>query len=118
LIDSVWEDRPLPPSEKVFILDEKYAGESVQSKYDRIAAAMPKDADMLLVTTLDDIAWFLNLRGKDIQFNPIFISFLIFHKDGTCDLFIDEAKVVEVHEYLASIKVTVHPYSKIRNYLE
>jgi Xaa-Pro aminopeptidase len=51
-----------------------------------------------LITTLDDIAWVLNLRGDDIQFNPLFFSYLIFHKKtdsepNRCDLFIDQSKI-------------------------
>ena len=42
---------------------------------------MPKDFNSLLITTLDDIAWLLNLRGNDIQFNPLFFSYLLFYKD-------------------------------------
>ena len=53
---------------------------------------------MLLLSTLDDIAWLLNLRGNDIQFNPVFFSYLIYHisndeLDNSIDLFIDESKV-------------------------
>jgi Xaa-Pro aminopeptidase len=54
------------PNEKVWILDQKYAGESCRDKYINVAAKMPKDYNSLMITTLDDIAWLLNLRGNDI----------------------------------------------------
>ena len=59
---------------------------------------MPKDTNMLIVTALDDIAWFLNLRGDDIDYNPLFFSYLIFHKgdkEHRCDLFVNNDKVAE-----------------------
>lgn len=73
---------------------------------------------MLLVTALDDIAWLLNLRGNDIEFNPLFFSYLLFHRDGESyrvDLFINEEKVSNpaMVDYLKSINVTVHGYEAI-----
>ena len=64
--------------EKVFIHEEKYAGESVKEKYKKVANKLDKKIEALLVTTLDDIDWVLNLRGRDISYNPVFISYLLF----------------------------------------
>jgi Xaa-Pro aminopeptidase len=75
----VWgADKPQRPDEKVFVHDIKYAGEAVLDKYKRVSAKLGPSVDALLVTTLDDIAWFLNLRGSDIPFNPVFFSYLIY----------------------------------------
>jgi Xaa-Pro aminopeptidase len=53
-----------------------------------------KDVDVLLVTALDEIAWILNLRGSDIEYNPVFFSYLLFYpKDKKCDLYINQLKV-------------------------
>ena len=75
----------------------------------------------MLVTTLDDIAWLLNLRGRDKITVPVFLSYLIIKKDKdgqiTCELFTDPSKVTDVKPYLDSINVTVHPYETITNYL-
>ena len=76
-------------------------------------------ANMYILSALDDIAWLLNLRGNDISYNPLFFSYVIFHKagDNQCkvDLFIDESKVSddEIKEYLTSINVTIHAYTAI-----
>lgn len=60
---------------------------------------MGKDGNMLIISTLDDIAWLLNLRGNDISYNPLFFSYIIFYKDANLnykvDLFIDKEKVPE-----------------------
>ena len=86
---------------------------------------MGSDSNAMIVATLDDIAWLLNLRGNDIQYNPLFFSYLIFHKgendEGSrVDLFIDEVKVSEadVQEYLKANNVSVHAYTAIADKLK
>ena len=76
---------------------------------------MGSSADMLILSTLDDIVWVLNLRGNDISFNPVILSYLIFHKDGgnhRCDFFVDQTKVSDpsILAYLKDNNVTVHDY--------
>ena len=62
----------------MFVHEEKYSGEAVKDKYQKVAQKVEK-VDALLVTTLDDIDWLVNLRGTDIAFNPVFISFALFY---------------------------------------
>ena len=54
---------------------------------------MGDSADKMIISTLDDIVWLLNLRGTDIGFNPVIFSYLIFYKDAgnahRCDFFVD-----------------------------
>jgi Xaa-Pro aminopeptidase len=69
----------------------------VAEKYKRIGEKM-NGSDMMILSTLDDIAWLTNLRGNDIDFNPVFVSYLIFfNKKGEdnyrVDLFLDQNKV-------------------------
>lgn len=65
----------------------------------------------MLIVALDEIAWFLNLRGTDIEFNPVFFSYAIFHvATKSVDLFISEEKTTQVTEYLSSINVKIKPY--------
>jgi Xaa-Pro aminopeptidase len=116
LVDEIWQDRPKMPQEAVWVLEDKYAGESVKAKFERIAAKMD-GADLMIVTTLDDIAWILNLRGNDISFNPLFFSYVILHNKTAdapykVDLFISKAKVAaaDVSQHLAENNVTVHEY--------
>jgi len=79
LVDAVWTDKPQLPKKPVFVLDEIYTGRSVQDKYVQIASKLSEKVDVLVTATLDEIAWFLNLRGDDIEYNPVFFSYLLFH---------------------------------------
>mmetsp|Transcript_12752 Transcript_12752/g.21512 ORF Transcript_12752/g.21512 Transcript_12752/m.21512 type:complete len:131 (+) Transcript_12752:476-868(+) len=110
------------PKEKVFVLEDQYTGEPAAEKFKRVAQKMSKDASMMLLTTLDDIAWLLNLRGNDIEFNPVFFSFFILHKgeeEMRGDLFIDQSKIdAATASYLESIKVTVYDYSEVEKVLQ
>jgi Xaa-Pro aminopeptidase len=56
----------------------KYAGLTVQEKFKKVEEKLQKKADALLVTTLDDIDWLLNLKGQDIPYNPVFFSYMLF----------------------------------------
>ena len=115
-VDTVWGDaRPARPVKKVFHLEPKYTGMTTQEKYDKVAEKLGTDADSLLVTSLDEIAWFLNLRGNDIDFNPVFFSYLIFYPSTKkADLFIDAAKLSDLPQgYLTENNITVKPYEAI-----
>ncbi len=75
LAEEVWEDRPLMPAGEVFLLEEKYTGESTESKLARLRLKMEEvGADVHILTTLDDIAWLLNLRGRDVECCPVFLA--------------------------------------------
>lgn len=93
-LDLVWDDRPAAPVAPVAKLDERYAGESSAEKRARIAAEIEKKgADQLLLTGADSIAWLLNVRGADIPFNPLCLSFALLARDGTCRWFVDPRKI-------------------------
>lgn len=96
----------------------------MQEKYAKVAAKLEGKADALLVSTLDDIDWLLNLRGNDIAYNPVFISYLIFFpgqeaSKHSCRLFIDSAKVSDeaVQAHLRENDVDVLPYDGIWSHL-
>lgn len=79
---------------------------------------------MMIVATLDDIAWFTNMRGNDIEYNPLFFSYLIFHNkkddaDYKVDLFLSKKKVAtpEVAQFLDGNNVTIHEYDELSNKL-
>lgn len=85
-------------------------------------AKLDKDSNILFASTLDDIAWTLNLRGSDIEFNPVFFSYMLIHRDGDShrvSLFINQSKVGEasVQTYLQSINVTVYDYNDVEKVL-
>ncbi len=119
IADRVWtEDRPERPTGKVFIHEEKYAGESALSKIGRVLAEVKAvGADSIFIPSLDEIAWTLNLRGSDVTFTPVFVSYL-YLSDEEKVLFIDEVKLDEdVRAYLKSMDVKVKPYDSVKDYL-
>ena len=113
-VDPVWKDRPALSEEPAFDLEEKYAGESVSSKMARIRKEM-EDAgcNTHIVSTLDDTCWTLNIRGNDIEFFPLVLSYAIIRMDRF-DLYIDERKLDKaLQEKLAKDGVVLHPYNAI-----
>jgi Xaa-Pro aminopeptidase len=78
LIDAIWSQRPSPPAGEISIHEKKYAGESVRSKLERLRQKMVhEDVDAHVLTQLDAIAWLFNIRGSDVEFNPVAIAFAI-----------------------------------------
>lgn len=78
LVNEIWEDRPKMSAEPVFLLDTKYAGKSRGEKLAELRQAMKKEqVDTTIIASLDDIAWLLNLRGGDVLYNPVVLSYLI-----------------------------------------
>lgn len=115
LIDEVWKDRPPLSKEPAFNLDLKYAGESTNSKLKRIRESMESyGANSHVIISLDDIAWILNIRGNDIEFFPLVLSYCIITMDEI-HLFIDEEKIVkEIKDEFDKIKgLHIHPYNFI-----
>lgn len=90
----VWGSaRPSAPLDSLRVHKHEFAGESVQDKITRMRAQTQKSgAGVLLVTMLDEVAWLLNLRGSDVAYNPVFISYVIVTQDA-CRLYIDERKL-------------------------
>jgi Xaa-Pro aminopeptidase len=114
LINTIWEDRP-PLSEKpAFFLEEKYSGESTASKLARIRKAMTEHgADTHIIASLDDVCWTLNVRGDDVDFFPLMLSYAIIRMDGV-DLYVDDRKLDDrIHAELAKNNVTIHAYNDI-----
>ena len=118
-LEEIWEDRPEIPLNPIEIQPLEYAGESAESKLERIRQAIrTRHACGILVSTLDDIAWTLNLRGTDVHCNPVFVSYLLLNEDTTT-LFVNNRKLTkEVSDYLASINIKVEPYENVRKALK
>lgn len=114
LIDEIWTDRP-PLSEKpAFDLDVKYTGKTVAEKLADIREKMVEaEADMHVVTTLDDICWTLNIRGDDIDFFPLVLSYALMD-EKSYHLYIDERKLDDdIKARFAADGVVIHPYNDI-----
>ena len=109
LTDEVWTDRPKRPHTKVFILEEKYAGKSAAKKISEVRERM-KGRDLLIVSSLSDIAWLTNLRAFDIKCNPLFLSYFILETDKATLFIQEEALSEEVRKYLAGNGIDIKPY--------
>ncbi len=118
LLDQVWTSRPAIPAETVFIHDPAYVSETAAEKLARVRAVMAeKGADYHLVSSLDDIAWLTNLRGSDVPFNPVFVSFLLIGKDNAV-LFTDRCRLnAEAAAALQTAGITVEPYAQVADKL-
>ena len=114
LIDEIWEDRPELSKKPAFKLGEEYTGESAASKIERIREYMKEcGATYHTIATIDDICWVLNMRGDDIDFFPLVLSYMVVKMDGV-DLYIDETKLNdELKAEFAEIGVAVHPYNDV-----
>ena len=114
LIDEIWTERPELSKKPAFKLGVEFAGESVASKIERIREYMKEcGATYHTVATIDDICWTLNMRGDDIDFFPLVLSYMVIKMDGV-DLYIDETKLNdELKSEFAEIGVAVHPYNDV-----
>ena len=111
--EKLWTDRPPIPKNKVEIQPLEFAGETAESKIERVRQALrEQNANSILISQLDEIAWLLNLRGSDVHCNPVFVSYVLLTLNDVT-LFIDSEKLDETtSSYLKSIGVGIRPYSK------
>ena len=115
LINMIWDNRPILSEEAAFNLDLKYAGESTSSKLERIRKEMTNaGANLHVITSLDDIAWLLNIRGNDIEFFPLVLSYAIVTIDEV-HVFLDEDKLNEEirSNFLENDVLFIHPYNEV-----
>ena len=114
LIDQIWADRPPLSDKPAFFLEEKYSGESSAHKLERVRKVMKDNgATVHIIASLDDTGWLLNVRGDDIDFFPLLLSYSIVRMDGV-DLYVDETKLNDrILEEFKKVNVTLHPYNNI-----
>lgn len=113
-IDKIWKNRPVLSEEPAFALDLKYAGESTADKLARIRKEMERvGANGHILTTIDDICWILNMRGNDIEFFPLVLSYAII-TEKEMKLYIDERKLnQELKASFLKDGISIHPYNRI-----
>ena len=118
LINEIWTDRPAMSDAPIFLLEEKYSGESTASKLARLREEMKKEgATAHILITLDDIAWLLNFRGHDVAYTLVALSYAVIDMDSV-HLFIDENKVSqEIKEVFAKDHIVLHPYNDVYDYV-
>lgn len=114
LLQYVWNDRPELPMGKVFIHDIKYAGKSRIEKLKEIREKMNFfNVNSYILTSLDDIAWLYNIRGNDISYNPVVLSYSIIKEDKAF-IYIDGKKISnEVKRELEEDNIFIKGYEKI-----
>ncbi|GGX83917.1 M24 family metallopeptidase [Massilia dura] len=113
LLDEVWRDRPGLPHDPVYEHAAPYAATSRHDKLAAVHAAMKEQgADRHLISTLDDIAWLFNLRGSDVNFNPVFVSHALIGPEHAT-LFVADGKIKpSLAARLTADGVTVAPYER------
>lgn len=118
LVDLVWKDRPPLSAKPVMVLEEKYCGKSVADKLSAIREKMKEQgASLHLVTSLYDINWILNVRGQDIMYVPVVLSYLALTMD-TCIWFVQEQALNDaVRAYLSANHITVKGYHEFYDYV-
>ena len=118
LLMGIWKDRPAIPRETVFVHDMVYAGRTATQKIEDVREMMAqKGANYHLISSLDDIAWLYNIRGGDVAYNPVAISYALISEEKAW-LFINEDKVsVPVREHLSDNGVEIEDYERIESYL-
>ncbi len=118
LIDQCWEHRPLPVAGTAETLNDRFAGESSAQKIRRLRKFMrDQGADTHVLTTLDSIAWAFNMRGNDVEYNPLTISYAVIERE-TATLFLDEEKITDTLRKKLGNKVKFEPYENIDTTLQ
>lgn len=118
LLDGIWTDRPKRSANPVYVLDEKYAGESFASKCSRVREEMKKyGADGHVIASLDDIAWFFNLRGSDVECSPMFLAFAYVTMDEVFLFVQDGVLLPETEAYVRDNQITVLDYDQVYEFL-
>ena len=115
----IWTDRPSIPHDTVFVLPERFSGQSTRDKIQSVLAEIKKQgADLTVLASLDMIAWLFNLRGNDVEYNPVAISYAVVSEKETV-LFIHPKKLTqEVIDYLREQGVVLAEYEKIYDYIK
>ena len=125
LIKPIWtEGRPAIPSDKLYPYSADFAGETVEDKISRIRKILESKVESqkskeyaLIVSALDEIAWLLNIRGNDVEYNPVVISYVVLEADK-CTLFVNPEKVDSAAQnYLDFNNIDVQPYEAVFEYI-
>lgn len=119
LLSDLWEGRPDLPKEQAYLLPESTTGQSTVAKIEAVRAEMKKNrADAHLISSLDDLAWLLNIRGQDVPCNPVVLGFVLITAD-TATLYIELSKLsTETIAELKGYGVEIAAYESIYQTIE
>lgn len=117
LVDRIWQDRPALSCDPVYMHDIRFCGAPSSDKLTELRAKMKENGcDVHILTSLDSIAWLLNLRGSDVTCNPVFLSYLAVTSEEAI-LFVNSRAVSsDVREYLEDLNVSIRDYNLIYDY--
>lgn len=117
-LNNLWPERPALPTESAFLINEEYTGKSTALKLKDLRAALGNcGATYQLLSSLDDIAWLFNIRGKDVSYNPVVLCFAIIAPEKA-SLFIDRSKLsAQDIESLAACGTGVIDYQEIEKHI-
>ncbi len=119
LADALWTERPAFPANEVYALEDSLSGENFASKRERVLAELEKTgAEGFFLTKLDDIMWLFNLRGSDVECNPVAMSYAYLTKERTVLFLQDKAVSKEVAKYLSALSVEVEEYHEVADYIK
>ena len=119
LLKEIWTDRGTAAKNPIYVHPVKRAGQSVQNKIAAIRQKMEdQHADVHIISSLDDVAWTLNLRGSDVQSNPVFLGYIVLSKNDAI-LFTDLEKLdTEARRQMDDAGVKMMPYDEFFNHLK
>jgi Xaa-Pro aminopeptidase len=113
-IDAIWTDRPAPSPARLTVQADELAGRSSAAKRADIADWLTaRNADAVVLSALDSVAWALNLRGADVDHTPVALSYAIVHADGTADLFVAPDKLDDTVRRHLGNGVRLHDYADL-----
>lgn len=117
--DELWSDRPALPMGDVEIMPMEIAGESAADKIARLRNELVREGvDGMLMTMLDEVAWITNMRGCDVEYNPVFVSYMLITADSAVLYIAREKLNEELSAYLQSQGIDAADYNDIWKALE
>ena len=108
LVDEIWKRDKDYNTQSAIILDAKYTAESVQQKITRLLLRF--NTDYLLITTPENICWLLNIRGNDLLYTPLILSYLLIDREGQISIYSNIKKLKIYCQY-----VTLYPFENIKD---
>lgn len=113
-LNPIWKNRPSLPSEPAFLVEEEFIGQSIASKLAAVRKAMKQlHVSHHLISSLDDMAWLFNIRGSDVKYNPVVLSFSLIN-ENEANLYIDKTKLTATYQaILAQNGVIIKAYDKV-----
>ena len=119
LLSSLWQERPSLPQMPIYTMDEGINALSRADKLSQLRTYLKQQhIEAHFISALDDIAWLLNCRGSDVEFNPVFLAHLYVHQQGQTVLFVDQQKLSEeLRQQLQQEQISLQPYAQSAEFL-